>query len=175
MRHTAKNDLARARVTRFLKGNSAVARQAARPTEVLLDGGDRGHIGVERELLARMLESRELVMSGENIRLADPAGVARRTGGEGGQPSVVHREKRKIVGDGGVSEVLVNTAESPLALLWRHKGRNGERFLTASEYNAGERLRLDYTRGQIMPRLGINWSRQGRAGRATATRTGLAT
>lgn len=165
MNGIAKSDLARARVRRFLKGSSAVVRQAARPNEVLLDGGDRGHIGVERGLLAAMLESRELVLSGETVRLADPAGLARRKGGEDGQTSVVQRERSKVASDGGVSEVLVNTAESPLASLWRHKGRNGERFLTASEFNAGERLRLDYTRGQIMPRLGINWSAAGSGGK----------
>ena len=30
-------------------------------------------------------------------------------------------------------------------------------FLSAAEFQAGERLRADYTRGQIMPRLSANW------------------
>src|SRR5690606_3471376 len=37
------------------------------------------------------------------------------------------------------------------------KNRAGENFLTEAEFLAGERLRSDYTRGQIMPRLGANW------------------
>jgi hypothetical protein len=39
----------------------------------------------------------------------------------------------------------------------RRKGRDGGAFLTSTEFQAGERLRADYTRGQIMPRLGANW------------------
>ena len=59
-------------------------------------------------------------------------------------------------GDGYVS-LQVNLAESPLAQLARRKNRTGEPFLTSNEVMAGERLRADYTRGQIMPRLGANW------------------
>lgn len=60
--------------------------------------------------------------------------------------------------------VLVNSAESPLAALWRRKDKAGNRFLTAEEFSAGERLRADYTRAQIMPRLGVNWSAAGGSG-----------
>ena len=51
----------------------------------------------------------------------------------------------------------VNWSESPLGQLMRRKGQDGRLFLTSAEFQAGERLRADYTRGQIMPRLGANW------------------
>ncbi len=52
---------------------------------------------------------------------------------------------------------LANLAESPLAQLVRRKARDGKPFLDDREFQAGERLRADYTRGRIMPRLGANW------------------
>lgn len=58
---------------------------------------------------------------------------------------------------GGAERVTVNHAESPLALLWRRKGKDGASFLTAREFRAGERLRADYSRGSLMPRMGVNW------------------
>jgi hypothetical protein len=51
----------------------------------------------------------------------------------------------------------VNAGESPLGLLVRLKDRHGRAFLEPAEFEAGERLRGDYTRGRIMPRLGANW------------------
>lgn len=39
----------------------------------------------------------------------------------------------------------------------RHRTREGGSFLTLAEFSAGERLRADFTRGQMMPRLGANW------------------
>src|SRR5690606_13701322 len=60
--------------------------------------------------------------------------------------------------------VTVNHAESPLALLWRRKARDGSQFLAAREFRAGERLRADYARGRIMPRLGVNWGAAGSGG-----------
>ena len=59
--------------------------------------------------------------------------------------------------DGGAVVVAANLAESPLAQLARRKAKDGKPFLTENEWRAGERLRSDYTRGQIMPRMGANW------------------
>lgn len=50
-----------------------------------------------------------------------------------------------------------NLDESPLAGLYRRKAKDGSAFLTGEEFEAGERLRGDYTRAQLMPRLGIDW------------------
>ena len=51
----------------------------------------------------------------------------------------------------------VNQAESPLAALARIRGRGGARFLEPSQVEAGERLRVDFTRGQMQPSLGQRW------------------
>jgi hypothetical protein len=59
--------------------------------------------------------------------------------------------------DGTPLQVMVRNGESPLATLARIKDRSGRPFLAEDEFRAGERLRVDYTRGRIMPRLGVNW------------------
>src|SRR5690606_35247452 len=52
----------------------------------------------------------------------------------------------------------VNLDESPLARLRRTRGRDGQPLVGAVEFAAGERLRADYTRAQIMPRVTANWT-----------------
>ncbi len=52
----------------------------------------------------------------------------------------------------------VNIGESPLGWLARRKGPDGARFLTQAEVEAGERLRDDFERAQIGPRIAQNWS-----------------
>lgn len=51
----------------------------------------------------------------------------------------------------------INALESPLAALARIKGRDGAPFLNEDLVEAGERLRADFTRGQMTPSLGQRW------------------
>lgn len=60
--------------------------------------------------------------------------------------------------DGEPIEVTVNRDESPLAWLHFRKGRDGQPLVGVPEYAAGERLRADFTRGQLMPRVTANWN-----------------
>ncbi|GAA5069840.1 DUF6456 domain-containing protein [Roseibacterium beibuensis] len=61
--------------------------------------------------------------------------------------------------DGQRTEIRVNIAESPLAGLARRKGQDGQPFLTPDLVQAGERLREDFERAQMGPRVGQNWDR----------------
>ena len=63
-----------------------------------------------------------------------------------------------IMVEGRAQTVALNLDESPLASLMRRKGRDGAAFLSIDEYNAGERLRADFTRGMLMQRVSANWS-----------------
>lgn len=53
---------------------------------------------------------------------------------------------------------LVEEAESPLAWLARRKDKDGRAYLTPARVAAGERLRADFTRGELMPTVTSNWS-----------------
>ena len=82
-------------------------------------------------------------------------------------------ETRRIEIDDGIRHVEVNAAESPLAQLARRKTRDGACFLTQREFDAGERLRSDYSRAQIMPRLSANWDSAISTGRRGAASNDL--
>lgn len=69
--------------------------------------------------------------------------------------------------------VTVNAAESPLAALARLKGRGGGLFLQPAQVEAGERLRADFTRGQMQPSLGQRWQPV-RLGRQPGPSAGIA-
>jgi len=60
--------------------------------------------------------------------------------------------------DLGSVSVVVNHDESPLSWLRRRKSRDGRPLIDAAEFAAGERLRSDYSRARIMPRVTANWS-----------------
>ena len=75
-------------------------------------------------------------------------------------------------GETGIHRATVNHDESPLAWLRRQKATGGKPWINAAEFAAGERLRSDYSRAQMLPRVTANWSaavagnrRDGSAGR----------
>lgn len=66
--------------------------------------------------------------------------------------------KRQIEGPHGTKAVTVDEAESPLAWLARRKGRDGRALILPAQLQAGEHLRADFTRAQLMPRTTSNWT-----------------
>jgi hypothetical protein len=64
---------------------------------------------------------------------------------------------RDIDGPSGQQAVIVDETESPLAWLARRKGRSGRALIEPHQFAAGERLRLEFTRAQLMPRVTSNW------------------
>lgn len=146
----------RARVLRFLSQGEARPAEAMKADKMLLDGGDRGAISVRKDLLAGMLTDGTLRLKNGVLALAGGEGTKSRQDDIG--PMTVDTGQ-------GPEIVMVNRAESPLAQLVRRKDRDGKAFLSEAEFRAGERLRMDYTRGQIMPRLGANWEASVSSGR----------
>jgi hypothetical protein len=70
--------------------------------------------------------------------------------------------KRALMTETGVMQVIVNDSESPLAWLARRKGRDGRAMIGPEQFIAGERLRADFTRGHLTPRVTSSWSGIGR-------------
>ena len=73
-------------------------------------------------------------------------------------------ERRHIRGEFGSRDVMVDEAESPLAWLARRKGRDGRALIEPVQLLAGERLRGEFTRANLMPRITANWSASVAAG-----------
>jgi hypothetical protein len=53
--------------------------------------------------------------------------------------------------------VSVHDNESPLTWLYRRRDRSGKSFLSAEEFQAGERLRRDITTAQLLPHVTMRW------------------
>lgn len=65
--------------------------------------------------------------------------------------------QRTVTTPDGVSAVTMDETESPLAWLARRKGRDGRALIEPHQLQAGERLRIEFTRAQMMPRTTSNW------------------
>ncbi len=65
---------------------------------------------------------------------------------------------RQIATEHGHASVTVDESESPLAWLARRRGRNGRVLIEPHQFQAGERLRADFTCAHMMPRTTSNWS-----------------
>lgn len=150
----------RRRVLRFLHGGSAHIRPAAREGRLLLEAGERGTIAVDSAVLAALAAEGILAESSNSVVLT---GAGRKLAERQAAPSDVLEDRHpeieaiSVSSPRGRETILVNLAESPLGQLVRRRTKHGSPFLDSREFRAGERLRADYTRGQIMPRLGANW------------------
>lgn len=76
--------------------------------------------------------------------------------------------ERQIATEFGRVSVTVDEAESPLAWLARRRGRNGRALIEPHQFQAGERLRGDFTRAHMMPRTTSNWASPIASGRRGA-------
>ncbi|HET7191309.1 MAG TPA: DUF6456 domain-containing protein [Pseudolabrys sp.] len=89
--------------------------------------------------------------------------------------------ERRIDTDVGHARVVVDENESPLIWLARRRGRDGRALVEPHQFQAGERLRQDFTHAHLMPNTTSNWSnplasprQTGAAGAGAATDTMVA-
>lgn len=149
MQGNKRNDLELRLLTMLFKGEMLVETSAKADQLLLL--ADHGALSISRAALSELLKVKVVVYIGKNrIALTDKG-----------------RELLKIlkssldaiphhIPDEGTRK---NLSESPLAALYRLKSANGERFLSREEFEAGERLREDFTRACIMPSITSDWER----------------
>jgi hypothetical protein len=84
----------------------------------------------------------------------------------------ITRRKRAAGEPGGAA--YANEAESPLAWLARRKGPDGRPFISQLQLAAGERLRADFTRAGLTPRVTANWIASIAQGRRSGSGEGAA-
>ncbi len=87
-----------------------------------------------------------------------------------------HRQlgERRISDNGIVKSHRTNECESPLARLRFRKTANGNPYIDDPQYQAGERLRADFTKGQLTQRLTSNWNVAQFGKNGTGRRNGMA-
>jgi hypothetical protein len=98
-------------------------------------------------------------------------GGANTSAGEafGDQHRLVRRSERPV--RRGLPGPVLNEAESPLGWLRSRRDKNGEPLISEGQYEAGERLRVDFTVAQLEPRVTQSWNAgvapgsRGRSGR----------
>jgi len=73
-------------------------------------------------------------------------------------------EMIEVMVDGVPTQVRIDLEENPLGWLARRRGRAGRMLITPVQLMAGERLRTDVTRGQMMPSVTADWGATGRTG-----------
>ena len=170
MRGNGEDYKSRRRIARILAAGPACARKAALPDQVLLEGKEGQAVAVDGVVLASLMKAGAILRDGDTIALAPEKRDLAAEGQEVDVFTARHRDlgTARVEVNGEVGETTVNLAESPLAQLMRRKTKHGTAFLTRAEFDAGERLRADYTRGQIMPRLGANWTSNVASGRRGA-------
>ena len=109
--------------------------------------------------------------SGSAVALTDAGHARLRRSGEGAERfAAQHRDvaRRRIPSRTGWHDASVNRNESPLTRLHARKDAAGRPWIGDAELLAGERLRRDFDRSRIAPRMSASWDPTARC----APRTG---
>lgn len=138
------------RILRFLLKASAMLEESTDCNRWLLVSGEGGSISCDRPVLD-VLKNAVLIKVHNGKANLSVAG--RELLQQVKQPANLAHTNVKNSSFG----LMVNHAESPLGLLYRKNKQTGQRFLSDDEFQAGERLRADFTRGNMMPRITANW------------------
>ncbi|RXF73038.1 hypothetical protein EK403_12170 [Hansschlegelia zhihuaiae] len=133
-------------------------------SKLLARVAEAGEAGLEAPLdsdAARALLRRGLVAARVGRLCSTAEGRARAAREAGGETGFLaqHRtvERRTLETERGYEALLVDLDESPLGWLARRKDRDEKPLLAPAEVAAGERLRADFTLGQMTPRITANW------------------
>jgi hypothetical protein len=151
------------KLVRFCKAGVAKEKTA---NAIVLMAHDGKTLRVASSLLSAALRAGLLAETKDGLRATD-AGLsfARRAlagaGLDGGdmcfQSQHGQIERDTVTIDGKQAVVARNMTESPLAVIARMKGRDGQAFLSGHQHEAGERLSRDFVRGHMQPRISANW------------------
>jgi hypothetical protein len=152
-------------------GPATPSRASVRGT-VLLTCGARGTLAVDEASLRKAVRAGLLEMNADGlVALSEQGQRVARGQAEALSPAPRQVILRTVDGPSGPEKLTFNQAESPLTQIAARRDRNGGTFLSQAEVDAGERLRADYEKACLVPRLGINWEQPISKGRAGAARS----
>jgi hypothetical protein len=112
---------------------------------------------VAADLLSRAEEGKLKVTEAGLAHLARRAAASANTGVDPFLVQHVSLARGQIETESGPATVMVNESESPLAWLARRRGRDGRALIEPVELQAGERLRAQFTRALLTPRVTAGW------------------
>lgn len=125
--------------------------------------GFQNPIASIRSDVARQLQQRDLIGTADDPRklVISSAGLgALRRALARNEPFLAQHQSRvlKTVEDGeSKRKAIVNEAESPLAWLRGRLDKDRKPMIDDAQFRAGERLRADFTRAQMEPRVTAKW------------------
>ncbi len=107
------------------------------------------------------LEKEGMVVASKNILQTTPAGKMhlRRALCQVDEFQQQHRltGHRKIMVDKNLETLISNEGESPLTRLRYRPAKDGKSYIDDMEFQAGERLRVDFSKGLLTRQLSSNW------------------
>ena len=153
-----------------LAGEGCFGTRALRQDYISLAASKRGVTLAVGHVKASVCE--RLVLSGwaEWRGAPDKARLVLTDAGRGVARKVMARLPKELAEDVDVEErvvgttkqaVMVDHRESPLAWLARRKGADGKPLIDPACFAAGERLRADFERTGLSPRVTMDWGRLG--------------
>ncbi|CAN7547544.1 DUF6456 domain-containing protein [Phyllobacterium sp. LjRoot231] len=158
-----------ARLLRFIAKGAAAIVEAQNPEKLMLESGAHGTISTERNVVKFVLSQDLATLNKGRLSIGD-AGRAwlRRLECSDDPYAGQHRRETMIViaDESGSMRVRSNDGESPLAMLRKRKDGTGQPLIGDEAFKAGERLRSDFTIGNLMPSIGVNWDVTGSGSRA---------
>jgi hypothetical protein len=157
-----------ARLLRFIAKGAAAPVETQSSDKLVLESGAYGMISATRNVVKFTLSQGLAALSKGKISISD-AGRAwlRRLECTDQAYAGQHRSEATIViaDESGSRRVRSNDAESPLAILRKRKNATGQPLISEEAFKAGERLRSDFTIGNLMPSIGVNWGVTGSGSR----------
>ncbi|MEL7273049.1 MAG: DUF6456 domain-containing protein [Pseudomonadota bacterium] len=147
---------------------------------LVLKGQNEKSMATNRTCLNPLVSSGAVEFSHGQVRLLSPGkAVLTRLSYRGADHNekfaAQHRDlaQATIQMNGENHTVTLNMAESPLARLRKRRTQEGNPFLSDAAFAAGEKLRMDFTKGQMTPRVTASWdmtlvSRKGQGGASGA-------
>lgn len=164
------------RVLRFLEksGNCTIVPLSGIEPGKCIISNESGHKVLMAQSIVDTLERATLIRTTDEHCCITPIGKSKlkRLSGVDENFAAQHRREVSVTVnlDGGNHTAVKNANESPLTRLRIRKAANGQTWLDDEHVEAGERLRRDFTMGQLMQKVTANW--EGGIGSTAAGRGG---